>query len=118
MVEGKITVCGGALPFNDFGDGSQLNLCYSYDPQFDEWRVKDNMRAPRAFAQGVIVPNYGFWVTGGFNRPSSPFPEIVEYSSEVLSSIGDGWKYGSSSPKPIYGHCMVQIDSSRTLIAG
>ena len=107
------------MPFGDLGNGRQLNKCYAYDPVTDNWDELEDLRRDRAYGSGVLVPNFGFWATGGFTRPSSPFPEIVEYSTEYLSSLdNDRWEYGPSLPVPMYGHCAIQLDSNITLFAG
>ncbi len=99
-----MTFCGGG-----FGGDDTYRDCYQLDPESNRWDYYGSMQLDRAYASSVTVPLHGWWVLGGFDE--------IEFGIHVTTEIyrldSDNWNYGPNLPVPLYGHCAVQIDSSR-----
>lgn len=53
----------------------------------------------------------GFWVTGGIDGG------LIQSTTEIYSASGT-WTSGPALPKALWGHCVVQLDNSNTLLVG
>ncbi len=73
------------------------------------WAAQTQMSSPRAYIASATTSN-GFWVLGGYDGSN----RLI--SSELFQ--GGTWSAGPDLPMAMYGMCAVQLDSSRTLIAG
>merc|ERR1711892_108336 len=97
-------LCGG------YHSGAYHSSCYLL-ARNGSWVTSSlQMTVERGSLAGVKLGET-WWVTGGYD------PSDREISStEVLT--GNSWHISTPLPAPVYGHCMVKINSSHVFIAG
>ncbi|TRY74816.1 hypothetical protein TCAL_05662 [Tigriopus californicus] len=109
VVNGRVTVCGGRLT------GQIYSECYQLDPQAQNWNSVTSPLLARTYAGSVVVPNLGWWVMGGVENLNN---NAMTDATEVYDTALDQWNSGPKLPEKLSAFCAVQIDDSRTFIAG
>ncbi len=106
LFQEKPTLCGGYSDLDGY-----ISTCVQFQSDTDEWELVANMALARDSPAGAVVPGVGFWITGGVNDG------LIFNSTEILN--GDlVIEPGPFLPIPLWGHCIVQVDDTHTMVAG
>jgi hypothetical protein len=97
-----LMVCGG------YDGAAALGQCYELTS--NAWSSAQPLATARYFAAAAMTAR-GWWVSGGFAGGAALA------STELLSAEGT-WSAGPDLPVAMSGHCAVQIDARRVLLAG
>ena len=98
IIKGQLVICGGER------DGFKSQYCFKLVQ--DVWEEFPPLPEVRTCATSVWIKNHTqWWLTGGKTDEGSTSSSVI-YDIETES-----WKEGPKMPWPIYGHCLVPLDS-------
>merc|ERR1711892_1299874 len=97
-------LCGG------YQSGVFQSSCYLLGRDGSWVTSSSQMTVQRSWSAAAKLGD-SWWVTGGYDEHGN-----VLTSTEVLT--GNTWLSSTPLPTPVYGHCMVKINSSHVFIAG
>jgi len=93
-------ICGGA---------KNGKACHIYSD--GQWKVGPSLIGGR-FIAAMIKTDHGLIISGGRDYQTTVFLS----SQEILTS--SGWESTTSLPKPVMGHCLVNLNSTHMSIGG
>jgi len=109
-----VVVCGGATLIG--GRLSPTNRCHFWKKS-ESWSPPLLMSKSRAWAASVLTPSTNenqMVIFGGVDQNNVTLDSIEVIDIKARKSI----KIGLTLPKPLAGHCAVQLNSSHTFVAG
>lgn len=118
VLKKRITVCGGKDHQSDSVSAQCLRLTGNYG-----WMRFATMTKARAFAAAVIVPDLGWWITGGLNKEEPMGITTTELygngdAFEDLDDDEDHFIYGPALPEGVSHHCLIRVNASKFVLIG
>ena len=105
----KVTVCGGRNGKNR----TIFSSCFTLsNGKWAQLPKTYSLNTKRIYAASVKLNNQ-WWVTGGGVGGEYKATD----STELRNSSGQ-WNYHTKLPKPLFGHCMVNIDKDTVFLTG
>jgi len=98
------------------------NECYAYNPDNHEWEPFASLLSARTYAAATafkLAHDYQWWVLGGEDGHGSVGKrDWAVKSSDIFSATSRKWSVGPLMNYPRKGHCIVQLNHKKFLVAG